>query len=54
MEFNLKFYIDVNSKLIETVSIDSKGIQIEKEIKNLTHAVVDKVNKKIIYLKQNH
>ena len=52
IEFKLKFYIDVNSKLIVTLKVDSLNIIKTEEIKKgVTHAVLDNKKKKISIFK---
>ena len=51
-EFKLKFYIDVNSKLIVTLKVDSLNITKTEEIKKgVTNAVLDTNKKKILIFK---
>ena len=47
IDYKVKFSVDVNSQLTVVVKIDSLGIKKEEVIKNYTHAVMDKDNKKI-------
>ena len=48
IKYKIQFDVDVNSKLKVTLKIDSLGIEQTKEIeKGVTHAVLDKQNKKI-------
>ena len=47
IEYNLKFSVDVNSQLTATISVESLGIKKEQLIKKITHAFLDKDNKKI-------
>ena len=50
--YNVKFTVDVNSKLTVNVKIESLGLEKEEEIKNsITHALADKTSKKIKILK---
>ena len=49
--YNVKFTVDVNSKLTVFVNIESLGLTKEEEIKNITHALADKSTKKIKILK---
>ena len=50
--YNVKFNVDVNSKLTVNIKIESLGIEREEEIKNnITHALADKTSKKIKILK---
>ena len=49
--YNVKFTVDVNSKLKVTIKVESLGLEKEEEIKNITHALVDKTSKKIKILK---
>jgi hypothetical protein len=52
IEYKLKFYIDVNSKLIVTLKVDSLNITKTEEIKKgVTHAVLDSTKKKISIFK---
>ena len=52
IEYKLKFNIDVNSKLIVTLKIDSLNITINEEIKKgVTHALLDTSKKKILIFK---
>jgi L1 cell adhesion molecule like protein len=48
--YNVKFNVDVNSKLTVNIKIESLGLEREEEIKNnITHALADKTSKKIKY-----
>ena len=48
IKYKIQFDVDVNSKLKVTLKIDSLGIEQTKEIeKGVTHAVLDKQNKKV-------
>jgi hypothetical protein len=50
--YNVKFTVDVNSKLTVNVKIESLELEKEEEIKNsITHALADKTSKKIKILK---
>jgi len=49
--YNVKFIVDVNSKLTVNIKVESLGIEKEEEIKNITHALADKSTKKIKILK---
>ena len=49
--YNVKFTVDVNSKLTVNIKVESLGIEKEEEIKNITHALADKSTKKIKILK---
>ena len=52
IEYKLKFVIDVNSKLIVTLKVDSLSITINEEIKKgVTHALLDTAKKKISIFK---
>ena len=51
INYNVKFNVDVNSKLTVIVSIESLGIVKVEEIKNITHALAEKSTKKIKILK---
>ena len=55
IEYTLKFNIDVNSKLIVTLKIDSLNITINEEIKKgVTHALLDTGKKKISIFKNKN
>ena len=47
IEYKVKFNVDVNSQLNVTMSIDSLGLSKEEIIKKVSHAFLDKNNKKI-------
>ena len=49
--YNVKFIVDVNSKLTVNIKVESLGIEKEEEIKNITHALAEKSTKKIKILK---
>ena len=51
IHYNVKFTVDVNSKLTVNIKVESLGLEKEEEIKNVTHALVDKTTKKIRILK---
>ena len=50
-KYNVNFTVDVNSKLTVKIKSESFGIEEVKEIKNITHAVVDRTSKKIKIIK---
>ena len=50
-KYNVNFKVDVNSKLTVKIKSESFGIEEVKEIKNITHAVVDRTSKKIKIVK---
>ena len=50
-KYKVNFKVDVNSKLTVIVKSESLGIEEVREIKNITHAVVDRTSKKIKILK---
>ena len=47
IEYSVKFDIDVNGQLTVTISVDSLGIKEQEIINKVTHAYLDKENKKI-------
>ena len=47
IDYNVKFTVDANSTLTVTISINSLGIEKVEEIKNITHALADKISRKI-------
>ena len=52
IKYKIRFYVDVNSKLKVNLKVDSLGIDHTEEIqKDVTHAFIDKQNKKIAICK---
>ena len=51
IDYNVKFTVDANSTLTVTISINSLGIEKVEEIKNITHALADKISRKIKIIK---